>query len=338
MDQVSVSVVVPTYNRAHLIARALHSAQAAVGPGDEILVIDDASTDNTAQVVATFGDRVRYVLAPHGGAGAARNLGVRLATRDLVAFLDSDDEWQADKLTLQRTFMERRPEVLFCFSDICSRQESGEVSHNFLKHWHKDPRSWDEILGPGMAYSSLAELPAGRADFSVHAGNLYLAELESNYVATSTLVVRRNQAGSALHFAEDLPISEDKECFARLARAGTAAYFDCETSTQWGHNGPRITDMNACAYYTARLTLLDRIWAQDPDFVAQHGPRLRELTMQTHLDRARWHLVRGQMCEARHDLKLAGKAPLSFRLLAAVPGPLARTLLSLRRMIGSRAC
>jgi len=338
MVELGISVVIPTYNRAHLIPRALNSALSSMGPNDEILVIDDASTDNTAQVVATFGDRVRYVLAPHGGAGAARNLGIRLATRELVAFLDSDDEWHADKVTLQRTFMQRRPDVLFCFSDFCSTTEGGEETRNFLKFWHKDSRSWDEILGPGVAYSSLAELPAGRADFSIHAGNLYLAEMESNYVATSTLVVRRIPAGSALQFAEDLPISEDKECFARLAGIGTAAYFSCETSIQWGHTGPRITDMNACAYYTSRLTLLDRIWGQDPAFVATHGARLHELTVQAHLDRARWYLVRGQMREARLDLKMAGKSPLSYRLLASVPGPLARTILALRRVVGSKTC
>jgi hypothetical protein len=53
----------------------------------------------------------------------------------------------------------RRPDVLFCFSNFCSKVDSGEVTHNFLAQWHHDPRGWDDILGPGVPYSSIAQLP-----------------------------------------------------------------------------------------------------------------------------------------------------------------------------------
>jgi hypothetical protein len=336
MANLGVSVIIPTYNRAHLIGRAIKSALAAIGPDDEIIVTDDASTDNTEEVVAQFGNRVRYVKLPHGGAGPTRNQGVKRATQPLVAFLDSDDEWESDKIAMQRAFMERRPDVLFCFSTFRSQLDSGEQCSDFLRFWHRDPRSWDEILGPGVKFSELAALPAGRADFSVYVGDLYLAEMESNYVATTTLMVRREAAGSALWFAEDQRISEDKECFARLAQAGPAAYFHCDLSTQWGHDGPRLTDGSTCDVSTARLILLDRIWGKDPDFMARHGQRVLNAKRAAHLDRARWYLVRGRNREARTDLRQAGSSPLAFRLLAALPGPIACTLLKLRRLVAGR--
>ena len=93
MEASAVSVVIPTYNRAHLLPRAITSAIAAIAPGDEILVVDDGSTDRTAEAVAPYGDRVRFIPAPHGGAGPTRNRGIREARCPLVAFLDSDDEW-----------------------------------------------------------------------------------------------------------------------------------------------------------------------------------------------------------------------------------------------------
>src|SRR4029077_8285750 len=117
---------------------------------------------------------------------------------------------------------------------------SGEQSC-YLRNWHHDSRSWDSILGPGVPYSGIAPLPEGRANFRVHFGNLYLPEMERDYVPTFTLMVRREQAADALRFAEDVVTFEDWECIARLARAGTAAYLDCETAYQYGHGGARLT-------------------------------------------------------------------------------------------------
>lgn len=338
MPPLGVSVIIPTYNRAALLPRAIRSALAACSPGDEILVVDDASTDDTPAAVAAFGEAVRYARLPHNaGAGAARNHGVRLADRPLVAFLDSDDEWAADKLALQRQLMASRPEVLFCFSDFCATFPDGRAEHRFLRHWHRDDRDWGEILGPAVAYSALGPLPPGREDFKVHTGDLFLAEMQSHYVATSTLVVRRPEAGDALRFAEDLPISEDKECFGRLAGRGPAAYLDCETSTQHGHAGPRITDAGVWELACARLTLLARVWGADAAFLARHGERYRAVEAEQHRLKAVWLLARGRSGEAREEYRLAGGAPLSHGLLLRVPGPVLRAVLRLRRAVLGRA-
>src|SRR5262249_36608113 len=147
------------------------SVLAVTTPEDEVLVVDDASTDNTAAVLAEFGARIHFLPVPHGGAGAARNHGIRRATRPLIAFLDSDDEWLPDKMKLQRAFLERRPEVLFCFSNFRVQLDSGEVVHVYIRQWHRDPRSWDEILAPGSAYSDGIDLPKGCPDFRVHVGS-----------------------------------------------------------------------------------------------------------------------------------------------------------------------
>lgn len=332
MNHLPVSVVIPTYNRAHLIERAIRSALANTQADDEIIVADDASKDNTAEVVRSFGDRVRYLPCEHGGAGATRNKGIRAATRPLVAFLDSDDEWMPDKLTLQRAFMERQPNVLFCFSNFTVK-EGGEEKPGFLVFWHRDDRPWDQILGPGVPYSSIAPLPVGRPDFRVHMGNLFLPELLSDYVATTTLVVRREAAGDALAFAEDLPTCEDKECFARLAQKGTAAYFDCDLSYQWAHTGARLTDLDQYQFATARIKLIQRVWGQDARFLAEHEDEYRGKLRQQYLLQARCLLARGRSAEARQSLRQAGDGPWTYRLLAALPGPVTRGILGLRRVL-----
>src|SRR5262245_3320321 len=127
MPPSSVSVLIPTYNRAHLVARSVESALAAMLPDDELIVADDGSTDNTEQVLAPYAGRIRLLRLPHGGAGVTRNAAIGVATRPLVAFLDSDDEWDSDKLVLQRALMDARPDVLFCFSDFRVRETDGRI-------------------------------------------------------------------------------------------------------------------------------------------------------------------------------------------------------------------
>ena len=88
-----VSVIVPTYNRATYIARAVNSILSQTYRDFEVIVVDDGSTDHTRQVLAAYGDRVRYVFQDNAGPGAARNHGIRLSTGQYLAFLDSDDMW-----------------------------------------------------------------------------------------------------------------------------------------------------------------------------------------------------------------------------------------------------
>ena len=88
-----VSVVIPAYNYARYLPRALDSALAQEYKNVEVIVVDDGSTDNTAEVVAAYGDRVRYIYQKNAGLPAARNTGIKAAGFEYVGFLDADDEW-----------------------------------------------------------------------------------------------------------------------------------------------------------------------------------------------------------------------------------------------------
>lgn len=114
----SISVVLPTYNRAHLLPRALASVAAQTHPVDEVIVVDDASTDGTREVVVrSTTSNVRYLRHDRNrGGAAARNTGIRAASGDWIAFLDSDDAWLPTKLAVQMRTLAERPEARACTS------------------------------------------------------------------------------------------------------------------------------------------------------------------------------------------------------------------------------
>lgn len=106
-----VSVIIPTYNRAHLIQRALDSLLQQTFQDFEILIIDDGSSDHTRAALAPYAGRIRYVYQQNAGVSAARNHGIRLAQGELLAFLDSDDLVLPDKLAFQVAYLDQHPEI-----------------------------------------------------------------------------------------------------------------------------------------------------------------------------------------------------------------------------------
>ena len=102
MSSATFAVVVPTYNRAHHVCAAIDSILSQDGPPEEVIVVDDGSTDDTLAVLARYGDRVRIVAQVNGGVSAARNVGAAVATADWLTFLDSDDLWCPGRMTLLR--------------------------------------------------------------------------------------------------------------------------------------------------------------------------------------------------------------------------------------------
>ncbi|NOQ35372.1 MAG: glycosyltransferase [Methylococcaceae bacterium] len=96
-----MSVIIPSYNRAELLNRALKSVYAQTHSPDEVIIIDDGSTDNTRELISKNYPHASYLYQENKGVSAARNTGIQEATGEWLAFLDSDDEWLPDKLATQ---------------------------------------------------------------------------------------------------------------------------------------------------------------------------------------------------------------------------------------------
>ncbi len=113
-----ISAVIPTYNSAKYLRQSVGSVLAQTRQLDELIVVDDGSTDDTREVVASFGKRVTYIYQTNRGLSAARNTGIRAASSEWIALLDSDDWWKPDKIRLQENAVREFPEAGLVYTSV----------------------------------------------------------------------------------------------------------------------------------------------------------------------------------------------------------------------------
>ena len=201
MESVSplVSVIVPCFNAAATLERALTSIAKQDFSPIEVIAVDDGSTDRTAQILATRTDLVtRTVRLPQNrGAAAARNAGLLVARGDYVAFLDADDEWLPRKLSRQIAVMSAHPGMTFvsCKARVLDAQER-PVSPAFEDLLPDDPPTAWKVL------------------------------LADTFVWTPTVLARRSMLERVEGFNETLVIAEDQDLWIRLALLGEVGFID----------------------------------------------------------------------------------------------------------------
>jgi glycosyltransferase involved in cell wall biosynthesis len=193
-----VSVIVPAFNAAWCVRRAVDSVLTQSFRGFELIVVDDGSTDDTAAILAGYGDALRVVSKPNGGLSSARNAGIAAAQGKYVAFLDADDWWLPGKLATQVALMESRPDLLFCSTASGVQTPEGQ---------------------------RLADWRCGRDDHrsaleSIFSANAYVAG------SGSAVLAKREAFQRAGGFDESLRSLEDIDMWMRLAALGGFACID----------------------------------------------------------------------------------------------------------------
>lgn len=116
-QQFTISAIIPAYNSEKYIIRTIESVLRQTRPADEIIVVDDGSTDDTAEAVQTFGDKVILIQQQNAGASAARNTGIKAAKGNWIAFLDADDEWVQNKLEVQADHLRKHSDLVWTMSN-----------------------------------------------------------------------------------------------------------------------------------------------------------------------------------------------------------------------------
>jgi len=302
MPECRVSVVIPAYNAASTIEETLASVFRQTVPDVEVVVVDDGSTDQTASVLARYGDRIRVLnKVNEGRPAAARNAGVRAARGHYIAFLDADDLWAEEKLALQIAVLDQDPAL-------------------------------------GLVYTADTTIDARGTELSVNPclpdarGRIYELLSVRNVMVGSSVMIRRQAFDEAGGFDEDLTSVENWDLWIRIARRWAIEYIDQPLTLYRVHEGNRSGNVEL------RRRNVFRVLAKhhDPRDCSPGGRRRRrEAYFHAYFDvlgkayfgrlemgRARMALVRAAILEPRGEvlrlLALSMLGARGFLLLRAV--------------------
>jgi len=179
----NISVIIPTYNRYTLLKRALTSVYAQTLQPQEVIVVDDGSTDNTSYIIQDF-PKITYMYQENSGVSSARNLGIKNSTCKWIAFLDSDDAWDKNKLALHVEFHKNNPHILMSYTN---------------EKWIRDHK---EIRVPKK--------------YQKFEGNIFDKCLSHCIIAPSSVYLHRAILESIGLFDESLEVCEDYDLWLRL--------------------------------------------------------------------------------------------------------------------------
>jgi glycosyltransferase involved in cell wall biosynthesis len=194
----SVSVVIPTYNRSAKVLKGIESVLTQTFLDLEVIVVDDGSEDDTGKVLAEhFGSRIRYYYHTNQGASAARNKGIAEARGEWIAFLDSDDEWERDKLEWQLKAVERFDQCGGCYTDV--RLVNHPETRTFFQLAEERYQHQGEMGGSKEALKLL-----------VRPGGAGMVICLSSFMGRADLIRKTG-------FDLKLPYSQDSEFLFRLA-------------------------------------------------------------------------------------------------------------------------
>lgn len=265
----AVSVVLPTYNRAHLLPRAIQSVLDQTYTDFELLVVDDGSTDETPAVMGSFtDDRIRYIrYEPNRGANAARNVGIRAARAPYIAFQDSDDDWFPEKLErCMAVWEEAGPEVGVVYSGYWKYMDA-EGNRMFIPFdWVKQRDGWihDELL-------------------------------RNNFVTTQAAVVRRECFDRSGYWLEGLPGKQEWELFLRISRDYQFRYIDEPLlNSRFTEGGISNNRMGIYRSMERILEIHHDDFAKKPAILAEHYIRLGlQFGLSGEFEKGREYLRRG---------------------------------------------
>lgn len=320
MSDELVSVIIPTFNRAYCIARAIDSAANQSHRAVEIIVVDDGSSDDTGALIARryAGDpRIRYIRQDNQGVSAARNHGLRKARGDYVALLDSDDVWKPWKLELQLCCLRSLPQAGMIWTDMEAIGPDGNrISAKYLRTMYKASYRWfatHDLFPDSQRLADLCpNLPAATGDAAVYWGDIFSPMIMGNLVHTSTVLVRRDRLSKVVGFNEELKHSgEDYDFHLRTCREGPVAFVDISTVEYQVGRSDQLTQP-AYRIHMANnfLKTIAPVIAAERDRIHLPSSMLSYVQAEAHAWIGREYLALGRQREARTEFRTS----LHYRL------------------------
>ncbi|MCP4114807.1 MAG: glycosyltransferase [Desulfobacteraceae bacterium] len=215
-----VTAIIPTFNRGWILKEAVQSVLDQTYNPLEIIVVDDGSTDDTREILHSFGDRITVLSQENKGVSAARNLGIRQSHGELIALLDSDDLWTPDKIACQVDFFNNHPEA-----EICQTEEI----------WIRNGKR----VNPKNKHKKLS-------------GMIFKPSLELCLVSPSAVMIRRSLFELKGYFDEELPACEDYDLWLRIATTHAIDLIDRACTVKRGGHEDQLSSHHSLDQYRIR--------------------------------------------------------------------------------------
>jgi len=299
-----VSVIIPTYDRATKVTKGIASVLDQTYSDLEVIVVDDGSSDGTGKILGEmFGDRIRYFAQANQGVSVARNKGIAEARGEWIAFLDSDDLWEKDKLELQMKTLERfGPQCSGCYTDtrLFNHPETRtlfEMAEESYKH--------EEMMGVNTDVLRLLVRPGG-AGMVVHLSSLL----------ARTDVVRKTGG-----FDPKLLYSEDSEFMFRLAMLTGFCYVN-RPLVRFDRAPAEVRHVGVSSNWNKSEFLLEgrQLRLEGLLRLSENLPRkIRKLVLEqlgsVHSGWTNWYLETGEYAKARKAVSKAVRMDPNFNIL-----------------------
>ena len=205
----TISAVIPTLDRRHTLSRAINSVLQQTIPVDEIIIIDNGSSDGTLDMIQSDFPMVRYASQPKPGVSAARNLGIAIANSNWVALLDSDDAWEPTKLEKQMK--------------MCNENSNSRLIHTD-EIWYRNGRHVNQMK-----------------KHKKRGGNIFEYCLPLCCISPSSVLVRKDLFEDIGLFDEDLPVCEDYDMWLRISSREPISYVDEPLIIKYGGHEDQLS-------------------------------------------------------------------------------------------------
>jgi glycosyltransferase involved in cell wall biosynthesis len=266
-----ISVIIPTYNRADMLTRAVESVLAQTYTDFELIVVDDGSDDDTADRLDAFKDRISIIRQERQGVSAARNAGIAAAIGDLLAFLDSDDQWLPEKLAVQVEFFDQSPNAMICQTEEIWIRNGRRVNP---KNRHQKP-----------------------------SGDIFEPSLHLCLVSPSAVMMRRKLFDLVGLFDENLPACEDYDLWLRASARLPVYLIDSPLIIKYGgHDDQLSRTIPGLDQY--RVMSLEKILKAD-NLPQGKADAARRVLIQKAEIYGQGCIKRGRLKEGEHFLSLA---------------------------------
>lgn len=224
-----ISLIIPSYNRSHLLKRALQSVFEQSLLPDEVIVVDDGSTDDTAEMLHNLFPQVIYLHQDNAGVSSARNLGIQHSTGSWIALLDSDDTWLKDKLVMQVSSLKQSPEIKICHTEEIWIRNGTRVN---AMNKHKKSGGW--------IFEQCLPLCA---------------------MSPSSIMIHRSIFDELGLFDESLPACEDYDLWLRISNAFPVLFLEQPLINKYGGHEDQLSHQH-WGMDRFRIQALDKLLKQ----------------------------------------------------------------------------